>query len=173
MAAKGKTTKKTVSEEVKTKMKSKTYSSPRLFRSSRDKVVAGVCGGLADYFNIESTLVRLIFILITVFGGSGILLYIVLWLVIPKDTKGGIMNQDTVRENAAELKVEAQKMAEEVGRFGRTENSKYLFGLILIVLGAMFLLGNFGVFRYFHPERLWPLILIVIGFAVLSRNARK
>jgi phage shock protein C len=56
----------------------------RLTRSTTDKKVAGVCGGLAEYFNVDSTLVRLIFVLATLMGGPGLLLYIVLWVVMPE-----------------------------------------------------------------------------------------
>lgn len=57
----------------------------RLYRSRTDSQVAGVAGGLAEYFNIDSTLVRLIFLIMTVFGGNGLLLYIILWVVMPEE----------------------------------------------------------------------------------------
>ena len=55
----------------------------RLVRSSLDKKIAGVCGGLARYFDIDATLVRVIFVLLTLFSGGGLILYIILWLVMP------------------------------------------------------------------------------------------
>ena len=55
----------------------------RLVRSSLDKKLAGVCGGLARYFDIDATLVRIVFVLLTLFSGGGLILYIVLWLVMP------------------------------------------------------------------------------------------
>ncbi len=58
--------------------------SKRLYRSRIDKSVAGVCGGIANYFNIDPTLVRIIFVILTLMGGPGLLLYIVLWLVMPE-----------------------------------------------------------------------------------------
>jgi phage shock protein PspC (stress-responsive transcriptional regulator) len=54
----------------------------KLYRSKTDRFIAGVAGGLAEYFNIESVLVRLIFVLIFFWGGAGILAYIILWIVI-------------------------------------------------------------------------------------------
>lgn len=59
----------------------------KLFRSSTDKMIAGVCGGLAVYFNIDSTLVRLVFVLLAIFGGHGLLLYIILWIVMPDESR--------------------------------------------------------------------------------------
>ena len=58
----------------------------RLLLSQSDKKIAGVCGGLADYFDVDATLVRIIFIVLTVFylGMGGVLLYLILWAVMPK-----------------------------------------------------------------------------------------
>ncbi len=55
----------------------------RLYRSRTEKMIAGVCGGIAEYFNIDPTIVRLIWVLITLLGGAGVLLYIILWIVMP------------------------------------------------------------------------------------------
>lgn len=56
----------------------------RLYLSNTDKKIAGVCGGIAEYFNIDSTVVRILWVLFMFFGGSGILAYIICALIIPK-----------------------------------------------------------------------------------------
>ena len=56
----------------------------RLYRSTRERMLAGVCGGLAEYLNIDPTVVRKIFFLQALFGGPGLLLYIVMWIVVPE-----------------------------------------------------------------------------------------
>jgi phage shock protein PspC (stress-responsive transcriptional regulator) len=56
----------------------------RLYRSRTDRKLAGVCGGLGEYFNLDPTLVRVLFVLATLAGGPGLILYIVLWLVMPE-----------------------------------------------------------------------------------------
>lgn len=55
----------------------------RVYRSKVDKKIAGVCGGLANYFDIDPVIVRLLWILFLFLGGAGIILYIVAWIVIP------------------------------------------------------------------------------------------
>ena len=60
----------------------------RLYRIQDGRLVAGVCVGLAAYFGIDPTLVRLAFVFLTVFGGLGVLLYLGAWLVIPDETEG-------------------------------------------------------------------------------------
>jgi phage shock protein C len=59
----------------------------RLTRSESDRMVAGVCSGLGRYLNIDPTIVRLIFVLMFLLGGHGLLVYIILWIVMPSDEK--------------------------------------------------------------------------------------
>ena len=68
----------------------------RLYKSSASKVICGVCGGIAEYFNIDPVIVRLLLVLFTFMGGSGIIAYIICAIVIPKapkvDFTGGYEN---------------------------------------------------------------------------------
>lgn len=57
----------------------------KLYRSKTVRMVAGVCGGIAEYFKADSTIVRLIFVATVLFGGAGILAYIILWIVVPEE----------------------------------------------------------------------------------------
>ena len=67
------------------KERSETGATKRLYRSGKDKIIAGVCGGIAEYLNIDPVLIRLIWIALILAGGSGILLYIIAWIVIPRN----------------------------------------------------------------------------------------
>jgi phage shock protein C len=55
----------------------------RLQRSRTEKMIGGVCGGLADYFTVDPTIVRVLWVLLTLLGGAGILLYVILWVIMP------------------------------------------------------------------------------------------
>lgn len=55
----------------------------KLYRSRKDRMLAGVCGGLGDYFGMDSTWVRIIFLVLLLLGGSPILVYLIMWLVVP------------------------------------------------------------------------------------------
>ena len=85
-------------------------SGARLYRSETNRVIAGVCGGLGEYFNIDPIIIRIIFILITIFGGSGILIYIILWLVIPSESNPKKLSEENIRENAREMKDKVEKL---------------------------------------------------------------
>lgn len=60
-------------------------SNPKQLRRSRTaRMIAGVCGGIADYFGIDANLVRLVMVVLTFFGGTGVLVYLIAWLLIPE-----------------------------------------------------------------------------------------
>lgn len=58
-------------------------NSKKLYRNPNDQMIAGVCSGLADYLGLDTTIVRLIFVLLFFLGGNGILIYIIMWIVMP------------------------------------------------------------------------------------------
>lgn len=147
--------------------------SSKLYRSETNKMIAGVAGGLSEYFNVDATLVRLIFILLTVFGGSGVLIYLILWLVMPAQSSLGASTDDTIKKNTDEIRDRAQVFAANLRTSHARNNSRQLLGVILLLFGLAILLSNFGFFRWFNIDRLWPIILIVIGFAILARDGER
>ena len=74
-------------------------SEKKLVRPSDDRVIAGVCSGLGHYFGIDPTIVRILFVLFAIFVGGGILVYIILWIVMPQDAAG---DADVVAKNITE-----------------------------------------------------------------------
>jgi phage shock protein PspC (stress-responsive transcriptional regulator) len=57
----------------------------KLYRSKKNRIIAGVCGGISEYFNVDPTLIRLLWLLISIMGGSGVLAYIIAWIIIPEE----------------------------------------------------------------------------------------
>jgi len=60
----------------------------KLYRSRTDRKLAGVCGGLAQYFNAEPTLIRVLFVVLALLGGPGLVIYLVLWIIVPEEPQG-------------------------------------------------------------------------------------
>lgn len=60
----------------------------KLYRSRTNRQVAGVCGGLAEHFNLDATLIRVLFVVLAVLGGSGILIYVAMWIIVPQEPAG-------------------------------------------------------------------------------------
>ena len=68
----------------------------RLMRSSTDKKIAGVCAGLADYFDMDPTIIRVLWLLLLICGGTGLLAYVILWIVLPIAPGGVVPTSATV-----------------------------------------------------------------------------
>ncbi|MFH1126795.1 MAG: PspC domain-containing protein [archaeon] len=66
-------------------MASKEFRGKKLYRSRKNRMIAGVCGGIAEYFDIDPTLVRLAWILVTFAGGAGLLAYLIAWIIVPEE----------------------------------------------------------------------------------------
>lgn len=140
-----------------------------LYRSTHDTMIGGVAAGLAEYLNIDPTLVRIIFILLVLVGGGGLILYIILWIVLPTDQHilSSPKNQNPMEEHK-NPEAEKHESLKHDPRFKKKDDGSLIAGLILITLGVIFL-----VIRYFPRidfGDLWPVILIVVGI-VLLRNA--
>jgi phage shock protein C len=128
---------------------------PRVLRRSRDdRVIAGLCGGLGRYFGIDPVILRIVFVVLLLAGGSGLLLYLVGWVAIPEERPG------------EELGAAPPRALPEGGR------GPEVVGIALVALGAFFLLRE--VFPdLFDSDYVWPVVLIVIGLAVLARGLRR
>jgi phage shock protein C len=64
-------------------------ASKKLYRSQKEKMVAGVCGGLGEYLDLDPTLIRIIWVVITLMGGAGLLAYLIMWIVVPLEPEAG------------------------------------------------------------------------------------
>jgi phage shock protein C len=135
----------------------------KLYRSRTDRMIGGVCGGLAEYFNIDSTLVRLAAVALTLAGGSGILAYLIFWFVVPqRPLNMAISNNAQAASDAGEHAVESE---------GTEASTAALFiGVLLTVLGFLFLAGNFISFAWLSFSKLWPLMLIAIGILIVMKG---
>lgn len=125
----------------------------RLYRSPTDKVVGGVCGGLAEYFNIDPSLVRVVAAVLMLFShGFGFVAYIAAWIIIPK--------------RDPEIAVGFDRPAAEAPT---PEWKKFLPGIILISIGLLLLVRDFWF--WFDWEDFWPVFLIIVGlFLIFRRN---
>ncbi len=141
----------------------------RLTRSRTNRMIAGVCGGLGEYFSLDPVLFRILFIALTILGGAGILLYIVLVLVIPEAGQDGTrMNVEHVVE---EVKDGVQHTAQELKANPRWfDNRRNLVGLFIVLVGAIALLNQFAPFRWLSWNIFWPFVVIVVGFVIMTKR---
>lgn len=121
----------------------------KLYRSQSSSMIAGICGGLGEYFNVDPTIVRIAAVLLIFANGMGLLAYIIGWIIIPRHP---IMEM-------------------EVTPLEKSQSSYLLPGLALIVVGLVFLLNN--LVHWFRFHYLWPILLVVIGIVMLLKSSQK
>jgi len=153
----------------------------RLERSNANRVIAGVCGGIAEYLAVDPTLVRVVFVVLAFFGGIGLLAYIVLLILMPLPGRAAPFSStpppassnatagseaDHAAATAAVAPVDPAIHAAEA------ERRRMAVGYLLIGLGVLFLLSNAGMFRFVQWQFLWPLVLIGIGVLFLVQRVR-
>ena len=140
----------------------------KLQRDSRNKVIGGVCSGLANYFDIDASLVRLLFAFMFLCASAGFWLYIILWIVMPagqiSQNADYFVSPDGTTEVTEEGKNDIQKTPKSKGSL--------VAGLILIGIGAI------GLLHRYIPEinwdTAWPILLIVLGlFLIIPFNSKK
>ncbi|MDT3696900.1 MAG: PspC domain-containing protein [Ignavibacterium sp.] len=144
----------------------------KLYRSVTDKMLGGVCGGIAEYFGIDPVIIRLTFVLAVIFGGSGILAYIILWIIIPQKpyiiTPFNQENKSDDNLNDVESEKKTSNDLQSNLFYKNISNNKTVFaGVFLIVLGVIILLSNFIPGFYFKDY--WPVVLIILGLAIIYK----
>ncbi len=123
----------------------------RLYRSRTDRMIWGVCGGLAQYFNIDPVIVRVAAVALIVTTGVGLLAYIILAIVVPErpiDEPEPVLTSSSVR--------------------GGSE----VFAYILVFVGAVVLMNNLRIFSFISGDIFWPAVLIGVGALLLIRRAQ-
>jgi phage shock protein C len=156
----------------------------KLYRSRKDRKIAGVAGGLAEHFNIDPVIIRIAFVCAFIFGGWGLIVYVIIWIVTPEEkidffTSGNATeksennenesttnNNENTNHNTINMENQFDAIKEKKKNKGNLTG-----GIILITLGVLFLIARFVPHIRFHD--LWPILLIVIGITMLIRNIGK
>jgi len=139
-----------------------------LYRSETNRLIGGVAAGLAEYFDVDATLIRLAFVLITLAGGSSILIYIILWIIIPSESNISLRGDENIKKNTEEIRKKANELGENIKKGSNQSGTKNILALILIAIGIFYLLENFGLI-FVDIDKFWPVALILLGFALLAR----
>ena len=148
--------------------------SGRLERSRTNRVISGVCGGIAEYLDIDATFVRVVMIILAFPFGVGILIYFVLLFLMPNPgeatpfVRPATTDQTTLVDPAAIPPPAAPRPVDPLV----TERRRNSLGLLLVAVGVVFMLGNVGAFRFVQLSFVWPLVLIAIGVYFISQRSR-
>ena len=160
-----------------------------LCRSQKNRIIGGVAGGLAEYFDMDVVLVRLLWVLAVFIGGGGIFAYIIAWIIIPEEktvslksrpkyrskaAPGGEMPEDDTNvpeEEDGEIIMDTAEYEEETEREQEAKaRRRRNAGLALIALGIIFLIRQVSSFLFHY---LWPLLFVAVGAYFLFRGGKE
>ena len=133
----------------------------KLSRNTMNKVIGGVCSGLANFFGLDVALVRIAFVIAFMFASFGFWLYIILWIVLPVDGQ-----QSTVNSQQSEPVSESESVSKSESKV-----KSILAGSFVILIGLLFLINNFIPINWVW--KLWPLILVAIGVVMIVTSSKK
>ncbi|RLI84117.1 hypothetical protein DRP07_02085 [Archaeoglobales archaeon] len=153
----------------------------KIYRSRDDRVVFGVCGGLAKYFGVDSTILRLIFIVATLYHGSGILLYIILAIIMPEEKGVERVKEKKISDEVSEVpetseavreesEIDVQSVASIEREVQPKEERRRVLALGLIVIGSYFLLKDF-ISIYVSSSQILGIILLLLGIALILKKS--
>ncbi len=163
-------------------MGSETNPPKRVYRSIDSKIVSGVAGGLGEIFEIDPTLVRLLWV-VTFFvtGGFALLAYLVMWAIVPTKTDLPGNDRSTAGVGADQAAVDPAPSAPALPSNTKRSQSSVIVGAVLIALGALMLAdlaipfslwSGFGDLVELTIDY-WPVLLIAIGALILARQLRR
>jgi phage shock protein C len=133
-------------------------------------MLGGVCGGLASSAGIDPVIVRLFFVIFTLAGGAGVLIYLILWIVVPEEGENAGWNDSTYSSRIGSMRDDLI----EATRKPNPNAIRYIGGAI-IAAGLLLLLQNLDIpwLWWLREDLIWPLILVTGGVLLLVKAFRK
>lgn len=134
----------------------------KLYKSSTDKVLAGVCGGIAEYFAVDTVIVRLAWVVFTLMGGAGLIAYIIAAIIIPEYPGSGSVRNDYERTG------DQDNGTYDSGKRSSTGNTSIALGAILVLLGGFVTLKDF--IPWIPRDFILAAVLIGLGVFFIVRK---
>jgi phage shock protein C len=149
------------------------YQPRKVYRSRRDRIIFGVCGGIAEYYNIESLWVRVVFIFLGITGAIGFVLYIALAILMPLNPIKTSDDKKTseMGATAEEFRDRVKGLASELRNDSKMDRRRNLLGLVIVTIGVIAFFNELFPNFWIGWKVLWPIIIMLIGLTFIS-NAR-
>jgi phage shock protein PspC (stress-responsive transcriptional regulator) len=148
-----------------------------LYRSRRERMIGGVCGGLGEYLRIDASLVRIFFVLLVFTTGIGWLLYFILWAAVPYEDEGAFGSPTTIHTGIAEMTAKARSLGDDVRQTAARPSRQIgvVIGATLVLIGVLALLRNLGIpgLGWLNEGLIWPILLLVGGIALVWRRPQR
>ena len=143
----------------------------KLRRNPMNRVIGGVCSGLADFLGVDVALMRIAFVIAFLFASFGFWLYIILWIVLPESQQTTDNGQQSFGQSQSQSQGQSPQ-SESVSVSKSESKVKSIFaGAFIILIGLLFLVNNFIPINWVW--KLWPLILVAIGIVMIVTARKK
>ncbi len=143
----------------------------RLYRSRTNRIFGGVAAGLGDYLNIDPIIVRVLFVGSFFLSGIGILLYIILWIVVPEENVFASFNTSTNQSGQQADDLKTNDIFSQEYYLKKSNNGSLIIGIILIVIG-LFLLGV-EIFSFLNFSDLFAILTVGVGIGLIYNAIKK
>jgi phage shock protein C len=145
----------------------------KLYRDQYHKMIGGVCAGLAEYLDMDITVVRLLFAFAFFIMGIGLIPYLILWIVLPKKYYNPFITpSDPATVDYIVPPITSNLPLGTIPPKQRS-NAGLVIGVVLIILGGAYLMHEFDLIPDFHIHRLWPVFIIAIGIGLILKGQQK
>ena len=125
---------------------------------------SGVSGGIAEYLDIDSTFVRIAWVVVGVLtAGFAVIAYVALAIIVPE-------RPEEAATESSETAAEPAHSGEATADRGRGRQRSVIFGAVLVAVGGLFLAQNLGLFDWFDFGKFWPVVLILLGLLLIVRR---
>jgi len=149
----------------------------RLYRSNSERLVGGVCSGLADYFVVRPAVLRLAFLLWALASTTGAIIYVLLWAALPEESTQGDSLKERIRRNANDMRAQAERLHRDLENMLGAKDSleageiqhAMVLGSVVAGLGVVLLIDSLHLLAPFRLRQLEPLALILIGIVFIKR----
>lgn len=143
-----------------------------LYRLPKQGQIAGVCAGIADYFDVDVSLMRLIWVIMAfVTGGGIVIVYFILAIVVPTPDSDYSNNRSNSSGNNKNFSQKAHDLGDELQKNKNASQFRNILGLGLLLLGLWLLLVQFfPQWISFRWDFVWPVILMLVGFLIIVKR---
>lgn len=142
----------------------------KFYRSRSDSVIAGVSGGLGDYFSIDPVIFRILFAVLTLVNGIGLIIYLLLWIFVSKEPHVVAGVHTHTHKSAKSTFTHENDHATYTTSSRFTGNKRKSIATLLIIVGVVALVSNVFSIHIFRFETIWPVLLIVLGAYLIFKE---
>lgn len=143
--------------------------SKKLYKSKKERIIFGVCGGIAEYFEIDPTIIRILFLLLAFAGGSGPILYVILAIIMPEEG-----SKDGMKDSIKDIQKRTQELAKEAKSNGIMNNTRFAVGFLIVLFALNWIIKEIFRIDFIGSVINWGIVFaflfLIVGLRLISKT---